>query len=121
VPEAGVLIGLGFIAVAAVSLAAISHTVGLLTKSEAALAPTINMVVAPLMLLSGIMLPMTFGPHWLRDVSRATPFGYIIDAMCEAYAGHYFNNLMVEGIGVAIGLAVICLWLAGRAFVRENA
>jgi len=28
---------------------------------------------------------------------------------------------LVEGIAVSIGLAVICLWLAGRAFVRENA
>jgi ABC-2 type transport system permease protein len=56
-----------------------------------------------------------------RDVSRATPFGYIINAMRQAYAGHYFNNLMVKGIGVAIGLAAVCLWLAGRAFTRENA
>jgi ABC-2 type transport system permease protein len=120
-PLAGVLIGLAFIAVVAVSLSAISYTVGLLTKSEDVLAPTINMVVVPLMLLSGIMLPMALGPHWLRDVSRATPFGYIINAMREAYTGHYFNNLMIEGIGVAIGLAAVCLWLAGRVFVRENA
>jgi ABC-2 type transport system permease protein len=120
-PVAGVLIGLAFIAVVAVSLSAISYTVGLLTKSEDVLAPMINMVVVPLMLLSGIMLPMALGPHWLRDVSRATPFGYIINAMREAYAGHYFNNLMVEGIGVSIGLALVCLWLAGRVFVRENA
>jgi len=28
---------------------------------------------------------------------------------------------MVEGIGAAIGLAAVCLWLAGRAFTRENA
>jgi hypothetical protein len=41
--------------------------------------------------------------------------------MRQAYTGHYFNNLMVEGIGVSIGLAVVCLWLAGRVFVRENA
>src|ERR1022692_4785289 len=74
-----------------------------------------------LMLLSGIMLPMALGPSWLRHVSRATPFGYIINAMREAYTGHYFNNLMVEGIGVSIGLAVVRLWLAGRVFVRENA
>ena len=37
-----------------------------------------------LMLLSGIMLPMALGPSWLRHVSRATPFGYIINAMREA-------------------------------------
>jgi ABC-2 type transport system permease protein len=67
------------------------------------------------------MLPMTLGPHWLRDVARATPFGYIINAMREAFAGHYFTTIMAEGIAVAVGLAMACLWLAGRAFVRENA
>jgi hypothetical protein len=28
---------------------------------------------------------------------------------------------MVEGIAVSIGLAAVCLWLAGRVFVRQNA
>jgi ABC-2 type transport system permease protein len=120
-PVGGVLIGLAFVAVVAVSLSAISYTVGLLLKSEDALAPLINMIVVPLMLLSGIMLPMTLGPVWLRDAARATPFGYIINAMREAFNGIYFNNIMVEGIAVAVGLAVLCVWLAGRAFVRENA
>jgi len=120
-PVAGVLIGFGFVAVVAVSLAAISYTVGLLTKSEDVLAPLLNMVVVPLMLLSGILLPMTLGPGWLQGVARATPFRYIIDAMREAYAGHYASTIMVEGILVSVGLAALCLWIASRVFVRENA
>jgi ABC-2 type transport system permease protein len=120
-PVIGVIIGLAFIAVVAVSLAAISYTVGLLTKSEDVLAPAINMVVVPLMLLSGIMLPMTLGPGWLQGIARATPFRYIIDAMRNAFAGHYVNTVMLEGIGVAIGLAAACMWVAARTFVRENA
>src|SRR5215813_13857418 len=112
-PVSGVLIGFGFVAVVAVSLAAISYTVGLLTKSEE--------VMVPLLLLSGIMLPMTLGPGWLQGIARATPFRYITDAMREAYAGHYANTIMVEGIAVAIGLAALCLWIASRVFVRENA
>jgi ABC-2 type transport system permease protein len=120
-PVGGVLIGLAFIAVVAVSLAAISYTVGLLTKSEDVLAPAINMVVVPLMLLSGIMLPMTLGPGWLQGIARATPFRYIIDAMRNAFAGHYLNTIMLEGVLVAVGLAAACLWIAARTFIRENA
>jgi ABC-2 type transport system permease protein len=120
-PAAGVLIGLCFVAVVAISLAAVSYTVGLLTKSEDVLAPMLNMVVVPLMLLSGIMLPMTLGPGWLQGIARATPFRYIIDAMREGYAGHYANAIMVEGILVSVGLAALCLWIASRVFVRENA
>jgi ABC-2 type transport system permease protein len=120
-PLAGVLIALCFVAVVAVSLAAVSYAVGLLLKSEDALAPLLNMIMVPLMLLSGIMLPMTLGPLWLRDAARATPFGYIINAMRDVFAGHYFNSVVAEGIAVSIGLAAVCLWLAGRAFAKENA
>jgi ABC-2 type transport system permease protein len=120
-PLGGVLVGLGFIAVVAVSLAAISYTVGLLLKSEDALAPLLNMVMVPLMLLSGIMLPMTLGPGWLQGIARVTPFRYIIDAMRAAFQGSYGGVIMVEGVGVAVGLAALCLWVASRAFVRENA
>ena len=120
-PLAGVLIGLGFIAVVAISLSAISYTVGLLLKSEDALAPLLNMFVVPLMLLSGIMLPMTLGPGWLQGISRATPFRYIIDAMRQAFRGVYASTVILEGVCVAVGLAVVCLWVASRAFVRENA
>ncbi len=120
-PVAGVLISLGFVAVVAVSLSALSYAIGLLLKSEDALAPLINMIVVPLMLLSGIMLPMTLGPHWLRAVAKATPFGYIISAMRDAFAGHFVGSIMIEGISVAVGLAIVCLWLASRAFIKENA
>ncbi len=120
-PFGGVLISLGFVAIVAVSLSAVSYAVGLLLKSEDALAPLLNMVMVPLMLLSGIMLPMTLGPHWLRAVARVTPFGYIIDAMRGAFAGRYLTTIMLEGVCVSVGLAIICLWLASRAFIKENA
>jgi ABC-2 type transport system permease protein len=73
------------------------------------------------MLLSGIMLPMTLGPGWLQGVSRISPFRYIIDAMREAFAGHYANTIMVEGVAVAVGMAAVFLWLGSRVFLRENA
>jgi len=120
-PIGGLLVGFGFVAAVAVSLSAISYTVGLLTKSEDVLAPSLNMVVVPLMLLSGIMLPLTLGPGWLQGIARATPFRYIIDAMRDGFAGHYLNAIMLEGVAVALGLAAVCLWIAARTFVRENA
>jgi ABC-2 type transport system permease protein len=95
--------------------------VGLLTKSEDAFAPLINTVVVPLMLLSGIMLPMTLGPGWLQGIARISPFRYIIDAMREAFERHYLNTIMVEGIAVAVGMAMVFLWLGSRIFLRENA
>jgi hypothetical protein len=41
--------------------------------------------------------------------------------MRQAYYGQYFNTIVVEGLAVAVGLAVVCLWLGSRVFLRENA
>ena len=120
-PVAAVFIGFGFIVLVAIGLASVSYATGLLVKSEDTFAPLINTLVVPLLLLSGIFLPMTLGPGWLQGIARISPFRYIIDAMREAYLGHYFNTIMIEGIAVAVGMAAIFLWLGSRVFVQENA
>lgn len=119
-PVTGILIGLGFIALIAVSLSALSYGIGLLTKSEAVLASGLNLLIMPIVLLSGIMLPLTIGPGWLQGIGSASPFRYIIDAMRQAYMGHFGGTVMVEGIGIAVGMALVCLWAATMIFLREN-
>jgi ABC-2 type transport system permease protein len=120
-PLPAVLLGFVFIVLVAIGLASVSYAVALLMKSEDAFAPLINSVVVPLILLSGIMLPLTLGPGWLQGVARISPFRYIIDAMRDAYAGHYTGAIMIEGVAVAVGMAAALLWLGSRVFVRENA
>jgi ABC-2 type transport system permease protein len=120
-PVTAVLISLGFIVLVAVGLASVSYAVALLIKSEDAFAPLLNSVVLPLVLLSGIMLPLSIGPGWLQGIARISPFRYIIDAMRNAFHGQYANTIMLEGVAVAAGLAIVCLFLGARVFVRENA
>ena len=120
-PVTAILLSLGFIALVAVGLASASYATALLVKSEDAFAPMLNSIVVPLILLSGIMLPMTLGPGWLQGIARISPFRYIIDAMRSAFAGQYATTVMLEGVLVAVGLAAVCLWLGSRVFVRENA
>jgi ABC-2 type transport system permease protein len=119
-PIAAVLLSYVFLVLVAIGLASLSYATALRIKSEDAFAPLVNSVVVPLILLSGIMLPMTLGPGWLQGIARVSPFRYIIDAMREAYAGQYWNSIMVEGICVAVGTAAILLWLGSRVFVTEN-
>jgi ABC-2 type transport system permease protein len=120
-PLPAVLMGFVYIMLVAIGLASVSYAVALRLKSEDAFAPLINSIIVPLVLLSGIMLPLTLGPGWLQGIARISPFRYIIDAMRQAYAGHYFDTIVVEGLAVAIGLAAVFMWLGSRVFVRENA
>ena len=120
-PLAAIVLSYAFIVLVAIGLASLSYAVALRLKSEDAFAPLINSVVVPLILLSGVMLPMTLGPGWLQGIARISPYRYIIDAMREAYAGQYWNTIMVEGLCVAAGTAALFLWLGSRVFVAENA
>jgi len=119
-PVSGILIGLGFIALVAVSLSALSYGIGLLTKNESVLASGLNLLIMPVVLVSGIMLPLTIGPRWLQAIGSASPFRYIIDAMRQAYAGQYRGMVMVEGAAVAGGMALLCLCAATLMFRHEN-
>ena len=120
-PLPAVLMGFVYIVLVAIGLASVSYAVALMLKSEDAFAPLINSIIVPLVLLSGIMLPLTLGPGWLQGIARISPFRYIIDAMREAYAGRYWDAVTVEGLCVAVGTAAVLLWLGSRVFVSENA
>jgi len=120
-PLAAILLSFPFVICVAIGLASVSYAVALLLKSEDSFAPLINSVVVPLLLLSGVMLPLNLGPGWLQGIARVSPFRYIIDAMRQFYLGQYWNTLVIEGVCVAIGVAIVCMWLGSRVFVRENA
>lgn len=119
-PFVGVVIALGFVALLAISMSSVSYAVGLTLKSEDALAPLLNSVAVPLLLLSGILLPMSLGPLWLNDLSHANPFRYIVDAMRAAFLGRYDTSAMLAGVLVAAGVAVVAVTMGARTFQREN-
>ncbi len=51
------------------------------------MAPVINMVMMPVLLLSGILLPMTIGPTWLLRASDFMPIRHIVDARAQRLRG----------------------------------
>jgi ABC-2 type transport system permease protein len=53
-----------------------SYGVALVVRSEDALAPLLNSVTIPLLLLSGILLPLTLGPAWLQAIATWNPFSW---------------------------------------------
>src|SRR6185436_3243431 len=49
-----------------IAMASVSYTVALITKDEGTLAAITNFFTLPLMLLSGIMLPVAFAPKVIQ-------------------------------------------------------
>jgi len=101
--------------------AASSYALALATKSEDALAPILNMVTLPLLLLSGILLPMTLGPGWLQAVSNVLPTKHVVDGVRAAFRGDLVSTQILWGVVWAVLLAAAGLWIGTRTFRRQNA
>lgn len=114
----GFLISLILYAIIAVAMASMSYAFALIFKSEDTLASTLNTIALPVSLLSGIMLPLTLAPLWLRNLSKANPFSYAVNASRALFAGKIYEVDVVIGFLVLILLATVTFWWAVKALKK---
>jgi ABC-2 type transport system permease protein len=117
----GVVVGIALTLLVGGACAAASNALALTTKSEDVMAPVINMVMMPVLLLSGILLPMTLGPLWLQRVSDFMPFRWIVDSVRDTFDGDFASSTMLWGTTWALGLFALALWWGTAVFRKENA
>ena len=117
----GIAIGIALTLIIGGACAAASNALALTTKSEDVMAPVINIVMMPVLLLSGILLPMTLGAQWLQNVSAFMPFRYIVDAVRDAFTGDLGTSSVMWGTGWAALIFALALWWGTTVFRRENA
>jgi ABC-2 type transport system permease protein len=101
--------------------AASSNAFALTVKSEDVMAPVINMVMMPVLLLSGILLPMTIGPSWLVRASDFMPIRHVVDAVRGAFGGDFADSSMFWGSAWSILLFSLAVWWGTSTFRKENA
>jgi ABC-2 type transport system permease protein len=121
----GLEINLGGVAIAFVMLALIglmmspvSYTLALIFKSEDSLAPITNGLAVPLMLLSGMMLPMSLAPDWLQTVARFNPLFHAVAAIRALFNANYGDSEIVFGVVLLAVLAVTTISIGARTFSR---
>ena len=120
-PIDGVIIGVLLTLLVGGACAAASNALALTTKSEDVMAPVINMVMMPVLLLSGILLPMTIGPDWLQRVSDFMPFRWIVDAVRDTFVGDLSSSHMLWGTTWSLVLFALATWWGTAVFRKENA
>src|SRR5919199_4553897 len=112
---------LAYLMLALISLmtSAVSYGVALLVKSEDALAPVMNTVAQPVLLLSGILLPLTFAPGWLRGIANWNPFSWAVNGTRALFRGDLGASDVWEGLVIMAALAVLAVVWAAREFARS--
>jgi ABC-2 type transport system permease protein len=117
----GVLVMLALVGLLGLLMASISYACALWLKSEDSFAPLIFTATLPLLLLSGVLLPLTLAPGWLRNIAAANPLSYAVDAARAVFNDHLGDVSVEKGVLITGVLAVLAVAIAVRSFGRALA
>jgi ABC-2 type transport system permease protein len=96
--------------------AAFSVATALVTKDISSFAAIINGLNLPLLLLAGVLLPISLGPLWMRVIAHFNPLYYLVQASRALAAGSFANAAVWQAFAVLVPLCGLVLWWATRVF-----
>ena len=117
----GVVVVLALIGLIGLLTASIAYSVALAVKSEDSYAPIVFTAALPILLLSGVLLPMSIAPEWLQNIAHVNPLLYAVDAARHVFLGDLGDASVVKGVVILGGLSVVAVVLGARQFGRAVA
>jgi ABC-2 type transport system permease protein len=118
---AGLLLSLGMMVLTGALMASCSYALALRLKQEDALASVTNTVATPLLLLSGITLPLTLAPRVIRAMASVNPFAYEVTATRSLFVGNFHDSAIAIAAVLLASLTALAFWWAIRSFRRAAA
>jgi ABC-2 type transport system permease protein len=111
-----VIVGLVLLGVFGVGIGALSYALAIAArKTEWIFWAVQQSLLFPLLILSGMMLPLETGPGWMQVVSTFNPLTYVVDAERVLFAGTVASTTVVWGFVAAILTALLGLVVGIRA------
>lgn len=115
----GAMATMALLVIMATGLSALSYVLAIASMPSGSLFWIVTqMLVFPIMLLSGILLPVDAGPGWLSAVAAINPLAYIVDAARALFIGDFLSTSVLYGVVAATAIAAVGLVLATRAMKR---
>jgi ABC-2 type transport system permease protein len=115
-PGLAVLLGLLLVIVAAFSVAT-----ALVTKEINGFAAIINGINLPILLLAGVLLPISIGPEWMRVLAHVNPLYYLVQASRVLAAGTLTGSAVWQSFAVLVPLCTLIVAWATHVFRRAVA
>jgi ABC-2 type transport system permease protein len=117
----GLVIAFALLVLVGLVMSPLSYTLALILGSEDALAPTVNAIALPLLLLSGVMLPMTLAPDWLQTLAKFNPLYHAVVATRDLFNANLGDPEILIGVALMGALAVLMVTIGARSFSRAAA
>ena len=104
-----------------VTMSAFSVATALLTKDISSFAAIVNGLNLPVMLLAGVLLPISFGPTWMRVLAHFNPLYYLVEASRALGNGVIRTSAVAQAFAVLVPLCALVLTWATNVFRRAVA
>ena len=117
----GFLIGLPMVAMFAMGLGSLSHALAIATrKNEWMFWMVQQTLLFPLMILSGMLLPLDDAPGWMEMLSKVNPLTHVVDAERLLFAGEVSEAAVARGAASAMVVMALGLWVGIRAVSKND-
>lgn len=97
-------------------MSSISYGLALTLKTEDAVGSIINFFAQPMLLLSGVLIPLIYAPKWLQVLSSVNPLKYVVDACRELFVGHLYNTQVIIGTFILFALVIVSMRWCIRSY-----
>ncbi|WP_328989863.1 ABC transporter permease [Kribbella sp. NBC_01245] len=117
----GAVIGLALLAVFGVGLGSFSYALAIAVRKQDWMFWMVQQTfLFPLMILSGMLLPLESGPGWMQFASKLNPLAYMVDAERLLFAGDLTSPTIAYGALAAILTAAAGLTVGIRMMLKST-
>jgi ABC-2 type transport system permease protein len=117
----GFLIFLILLALMLITTSSFGNALGVILGDEDRLSPIVQGINLPILLLSGMLLPMELAPKWLQDIAHINPAFYCVEAGRLLCNGQIWEAKVGYAFLFMIPLTILVVAWATRAFNRAIA
>jgi len=116
----GVLAGLVVLAVFGVGLGSLSYALAVAVRKQEWMFWAVQQTLLfPLMILSGMLLPLETGPAWMRVAAEFNPLAHVVAAERALFAGEFVSGAVLAGALSAAATAAVGLVVGIRVMQRS--
>ncbi|AWB85959.1 ABC transporter permease [Mycetocola zhujimingii] len=117
----GMLLTLVLLAIFGIGLGALSYALALASRKTDWMFWVVQQaLIFPLMILSGMLLPLEQGPEWMRVAASINPISHIVGASRALLAGDLGAPVVLGGFAAALALAAVGLWVGITAMKKSH-
>ncbi len=114
----GAALATALVCLLGLAISCLSNALALKMRDNSGFAALFNGLSIPVLLLSGVLLPLSLAPAWLGYLADLNPLRYGVDASRALIGGQLTSTTALRGLAVSAGFALASLAVSVHYFRR---